>query len=241
MMTIDIKNLFYSLQQQMQQKLATNRAFITHPGSKGDTLETNWINLLCDYLPQRYSVDSAFIIDYQNNISDQIDVVIYDRQYSPFVFNQDGVKYIPAESVYAIFEVKQDISKDHIIYAGKKAESVRKLQRTSAPIPHAGGFYEPKALNKIIAGILTVGSVWTPGLGEPFKAHITALDGDQKLDIGCSLDTGSFKFDDKNQLVTSTTEESLIFFFLNLLIELQKLGTIPAMDILKYAESLESI
>lgn len=240
-MTIDIKSLFYGLQQQMQQKLATNRMFILHPGSKGDTLETNWINLLCDYLPQRYSVDSAFIIDYQNNLSDQIDVVIYDRQYSPFVFNQDGVKYIPAESVYAIFEVKQDISKDHIIYAGEKAESVRKLQRTSAPIPHAGGFYEPKALNKILAGILTVGSVWTPGLGEPFKTHITALDGDQKLDIGCSLDTGSFKFDNENQLVTSTTEESLIFFFLNLLIELQKLGTIPAMDILKYAESLESI
>ncbi|MFJ6267034.1 DUF6602 domain-containing protein [Lysinibacillus xylanilyticus] len=240
-MELNIKNLFYGLQQQMQQRLETNRGFISHPGSKGDTLETNWKNLLCDYLPQRYSVDSAFIIDCQNNISEQIDVVIYDRQYSPFVFNQDGVKYIPAESVYAIFEVKQDISKDYIIYAAEKAESVRKLQRTSAPIPHAGGYYEPKPLNKIIAGILTVSSVWTPGLGESFKTHISALSGDQKLDIGCSLNAGAFKFDDENQLIISTTEESLIFFFLNLLIELQKLGTIPAMDILKYAESLESI
>lgn len=240
-MELNIKNLFYGLQQQMQQRLETNRGFISHPGSKGDTLETNWKNLLCDYLPQRYSVDSAFIIDCQNNISEQIDVVIYDRQYSPFVFNQDGVKYIPAESVYAIFEVKQDISKDYIIYAAEKAESVRKLQRTSAPIPHAGGYYEPKPLNKIIAGILTVSSVWTPGLGESFKTHISALSGDQKLDIGCSLNAGAFKFDDENQLIISSTEESLIFFFLNLLIELQKLGTIPAMDILKYAESLESI
>lgn len=241
MTEINIKKLFYGLQQQMQQKLQTNRAFIHHPGTKGDTLEINWIKMLCDYLPQRYSVDSAFIIDYENNMSDQIDIVIYDRQYSPFVFNQDDVKYIPAESVYAIFEVKQDISKEHITYAAEKAESVRKLQRTSAPIYHAGGRFEPKSLNKILAGILTLDSVWTPGLGDSFDTYISNLTGDRKLDIGCVLNAGSFKFEGEDQLIISTEEESLIFFFLNLLIELQKLGTIPAMDILKYAESLESI
>jgi hypothetical protein len=85
---IKIKQLFYGLQKQMQQKLSLNREFVIHPGTKGDSLELNWINLLRDYLPQRYSVDSAFIIDCKNNLSDQIDIVIYDRQYSPFVFNR---------------------------------------------------------------------------------------------------------------------------------------------------------
>lgn len=237
---INIKNLFYGLQKQMQQKLSLNREFVIHPGTKGDSLELNWINLLRDYLPQRYSVDSAFIIDCKNNLSDQIDIVIYDRQYSPFVFNQDDVKYIPAESVYAVFEVKQDISKEYISYAGEKAESVRALTRTSAPIYHAGGCYPPKPLNNILAGILTLSSTWTPALGDSFKKNILDLNGNQVLNLGCILDSGSFKFID-SELFISTEEESLIFFFLNLLIELQKLGTIPAMEINSYASALDSI
>ncbi|MCM3330159.1 hypothetical protein M3641_26215 [Bacillus cereus] len=237
---INTKELFYGLQKQMQQKLLLNREFIKHPGTKGDSLELNWISLLRDYLPQRYSIDSAFIIDCHNNLSDQIDIVIYDRQYSPFVFNQDDVKYIPAESVYAVFEVKQDISKEYIKYAGKKAESVRTLTRTSAPIYHAGGCYPPKPLNNILAGILTLSSTWAPALGESFKNNILELEENQVLNLGCILDGGSFKYIDKEMNI-STEEESLIFFFLNLLIELQKLGTIPAMDITRYASALDSI
>ena len=37
---------------------------------------------------------------------------IYDQQYTPFVFVEDGVKFIPAESVYAAFEVKQEVTRE---------------------------------------------------------------------------------------------------------------------------------
>lgn len=239
MENINVKELFYNLQLQMQQTLNTNRMFIPHSGSKGDSLEHNWITMLRNYLPQRYSIDSAFVIDCDNNLSEQIDVVIYDRQYSPFVFNQNEVKYIPAESVYAVFEVKQEMTKEYLQYAAEKAESVRKLNRTSAPIYHAGGCFPPKPLNRILAGILTYETSWKNGLGEAFIKNLGALENQQKLDIGCALSDGSFVNND--ELIISTQNESLIFFFLNLLMELQKLGTIPAMDILKYAEALESI
>lgn len=239
MTNINVKDLFYNLQLQMEQTLKTNRIFIPHAGSKGDSLEYNWIKLLRDYLPQRYSIDSAFIIDCDNNLSEQIDVVIYDRQYSPFVFNQNDVKYIPAESVYAVFEVKQEITKEYLKYAAEKAESVRRLNRTSAPIYHAGGCYPPKPLNRILAGILTYETSWKDGLGESFIKNLSVLKDNQKLDIGCALSNASFV--NNEELIISIQNESLIFFFLNLLMELQKLGTIPAMDILKYAEALESI
>jgi len=42
-------------------------------------------------------------------------------------------------------------------------------------------------------------------------------------------------------LMKSTEEESLIFFFLKLLIELQSLGTTPAIDINCYGSALDSI
>lgn len=92
---IDIKDLFTSLQSQMKGVLATNSKFITHPGSEGDSLENAWIDLLRNYLPNRYSVDKAMVIDYQGNVSQQIDIVIYDNWYTPFIFNQNGFKYIP--------------------------------------------------------------------------------------------------------------------------------------------------
>ena len=143
---IDLREIFLNLQSQMITKLSSNREIIKHPGTKGDASELNWIQMLNDYLPQRYKVDKAFILDSTGNLSDQIDIVIYDQQYSPFLFHQDDAKFIPAESVYAVFEVKQSIYKKYIEYSGKKIASVRSLKRTSIPIPHAGGKYEPKPL-----------------------------------------------------------------------------------------------
>ena len=74
----------------------------------------------------------------------KLDLVIHDRHFSPFWFNQDGALYIPAESVYAVFEVKQGLEKETVQDAGKKAASVRNLHRTSAPVPWAGGTTKPR-------------------------------------------------------------------------------------------------
>ena len=51
---INIAELFTGLQMQMLAQLNTNREFILHPGSKGDSLEDVWIEWLRKYLPNRY-------------------------------------------------------------------------------------------------------------------------------------------------------------------------------------------
>ena len=75
-----ISELFNSLQNQMIAQLNTNREFILHPGSKGDSLENVWIEWLRKYLPSRYCVDKAIVIDSNGELSHQIDLVIYDQQ-----------------------------------------------------------------------------------------------------------------------------------------------------------------
>jgi len=55
---IKLKDLFQGLQNQMIAQLSTNREFILHPGSKGDSLEDTWIEWLRKYLPNRYSIQS---------------------------------------------------------------------------------------------------------------------------------------------------------------------------------------
>lgn len=172
---VNMKELFLDMQEQMLIELNTIRKHVTHAPTKGDAVEKSWIQFLSTYLPNRYCVDTAFVVDHTGTRSDQIDLIIYDQQYSPFVLHRDGVKFIPVESVYAIFEIKQALNKSHIDYAAEKAESVRALKRTSVPIVHAGGTFPPRPLFDIVAGLITTSSDWNPAFGEPFRNTIGVL------------------------------------------------------------------
>lgn len=244
---VNIKDLFIGFQEEMKAKLNIFRKSIPHPGTKGDATEDNWINWLSEYLPNRYCVDKAFVIDCEGNLSDQIDVVIYDQQYSPFIFNKENVKYIPAESVYAVFEVKQNLNKEHLNYTANKLASVRNLRRTNAAIIHAGGkIRTPKPPFDIIGGILTTTSDWVEPLGDSFESCLKDVNEHKEsfVNMGCAISNGSFITSQKDGLLyisRSSEDEVLLFFFLNLFMALQQLGTVPAIDIVEYAKVLKSI
>lgn len=117
---------------------------ITHKGDRGEVNEQFFINFLRAYLPDRYTVEKAIILDSTGAVSHSIDVVVFDRQYTPTLLDNDKHRYVPAEAVYAVFECKPKIDKGYLEYAGKKVESVRKLHRTSVDIHHAGGVFKAK-------------------------------------------------------------------------------------------------
>ena len=198
---IALPELFASMQQQMSAQLSTNRSFIHHPGSKGDSLENAWIEWLRSYLPNRYSVDKAIIIDYLGNTSHQIDVVIYDNYFTPFIFTQNGFHYVPAEGVYAVFEVKPDIkgsvkgSGNYITYAGEKIESVRRLTRTSTSMINSGTPVARRPLTKILGGILATTNTYDNSNNKTIERHIKSLENLQGIDLGCVVDYGSFFVD----------------------------------------------
>jgi hypothetical protein len=238
---VDLRRIFMNLQKQMIAKLSANREILRHPGTKGDSTELNWVKMLAVYLPKRYKVDKAFVLDSKGGLSEQIDLVIYDQQYSPFLFNQDGALYIPAESVYAVFEIKQTLNKENILYAGKKAQTVRRLKRTTASIPHAGGIFNPKKHFKIISGMLCLESDLSSPFGAVFKDALKCLNVSQRINLGCVLKRGAFEISYGKSIVIKKSEDydALIFFFLRLLTSLQRLGTVPAMDISQYEKVLQ--
>ena len=88
-----VKKLLNSLQKQLSVTLQSNRETLCHPGAKGDATEDEWICLLKNHLPNRYQADKAFVIDSTGKQSEQIDVVIYDRQYTPLLYNQNNQKF----------------------------------------------------------------------------------------------------------------------------------------------------
>ena len=105
-----LSQLLAGLHDDIETRLATARKAFGHPTTKGDASERVWLELLQTYLPSRYKSEKAHVVDSNGVFSDQIDVVIFDRQYSPFIFHYEGQIVVPAESVYALFEAKQAIN-----------------------------------------------------------------------------------------------------------------------------------
>ena len=232
-----LETLLHGLHDDIHQQLETARKSFSHPGTKGDASEIIWLELLQKYLPERYRAEKAHVVDSKGNFSDQIDVVVFDRQYSPFIFNYKGQYIIPAESVYAVFEAKQAINAQYVKYAVDKIKSVRDLHRTSLPIPHAGGTYPAKPPIKIIGGILTFESDWTPGMGEALR---NSLKNELNvLDLGCVAAHGYFNLNaginDYDFVLGGKPATAFLF---KLISELQFSGTVPMIDVLEYSKWL---
>lgn len=242
-MADNLKTIFSELQSVLQAGLSAARNVVGHPVAKGDASEANWLQILKDHLPFRYQADKAFVIDSEGNRSDQIDIVIYDRQYTPVIYNRDGIRVVPAESVYAVIEAKQQIDKGNVEYAGDKVASIRRLVRTSALFPHAGGKMSATPPGPIVAGLVALESGWKPAFGDSFSQAVAGLQPENRIDIGCAASDGAFDVvyteNGKPTIDISAPEYSLAFFFIHLLQKLQGVATVSAIDYNAYGRWLK--
>lgn len=234
-----LATILKSLHEDIEQRLSIARKAFAHPGTKGDASESIWVGLLSEYLPLRYRAATAHVVDSHGSFSDQIDVVVFDRQYSPFIFKFQDQTIIPAESVYAVFEAKQTINASLIDYAQRKAASVRGLHRTSLPIPHAGGTYPPKPLSPILSGVLALESDWSPALGSSLRSVLEeAADPGKRLDLGCVASHGTFSFDATGGYSLTPQDKPATAFLFELIARLQEVATVPMIDVRAYAHWL---
>jgi hypothetical protein len=235
-----LSDLLGGLHDDIQQRLATARKAFAHPGTKGNASENVWLELLETYLPHRYQAATAHVVDSKGSFSEQIDVVVFDRQYSPFIFRYQGQTIVPAESVYAVFEAKQSINAGEVAYAQKKAASVRRLHRTSLPIPSAGGVLPAKPLQHIIGGLVTFESDWDPPLGKPLLDALAGAESDGRLDMGCVAAHGMFVCDANGCHTVTPQGKAATAFLFELIARLQSSATVPMIDIRAYAKWLAS-
>ena len=112
---------------------------------------------------------------------------------SDFLSSTVRPRSLPTNEVKrAVFEAKQTLNAELVRYARQKVASVRRLHRTSLPIPHAGGTYPAKPLIPILGGVLTFESDWSPPLGQSLDAVLRDGADDHRLDLGCVAAHGTF-------------------------------------------------
>jgi hypothetical protein len=98
-----------------------------HWGEDGRYKEVILMNFLRKILPQNVGIGTGFIKNENNELTSQIDVIIYQRNY-PVLFSEGDFVIIPPESVIGIIEVK---SKSSFITLSKKSNS---LSNPSSPL-----------------------------------------------------------------------------------------------------------
>ncbi|ACZ78072.1 conserved hypothetical protein [Dickeya parazeae Ech586] len=207
-----LKNAFKLQQEVLKTQLLQSRAAITHEGVKGDVNEGYFLDIIRQYLPERYSVDRGIVVNSAGRTSDQIDVIIFDRHYTPTLLNQQGHRLIPAEAVYAVMEVKPIIDASNLDYAADKAASVRSLDRTNMTFRHSGGVGRGRLFN-IITGIIAIDVDWRDGFNsDAFKKKLQSINqsednGHKNLDCGLALSGGCFDFFSKEDEKIKKEEE----------------------------------
>jgi hypothetical protein len=69
----------------------------------------------------RYQAATVHIVDSLGAFGQQIMSVVFDRQYSRFIFKYRGQTIIPAESLYAVFEAKQPVNAALVTYVRRRS------------------------------------------------------------------------------------------------------------------------
>lgn len=121
----DIKNNYRKMERELVTQL--NYEVGNHQGTAGTNREEIWVDFFRRIVPKKFNIArSVFIIDSKGNCSNEVDIAIYDEQYTPYIFNYGSIKFIPVEAVAAVVQCKsKNLNGDSL---KKWAKSVGELQ-----------------------------------------------------------------------------------------------------------------
>ena len=84
------------------------------------------------FLPRAFAIGHGEIFSADNDMSKQVDVIIYDDLFSPVFRTDDGGILVPCEAVYGTAEVKTRLDRDAWEVALENVASVKRLERAPA-------------------------------------------------------------------------------------------------------------
>lgn len=162
-----------------------------HFAERGAEAEIILLDFLNKHLPKRFAGGSGLIVDYQNNISSQTDVIIYDAENSPVYRKGERVLILPCDNVASVIEVKSSLDKQELKDASEKIASVKKLNKS--PITNVD---QPVTFSSLIT-TKTLGVVFAyesttslQTLAENLKEFNQSTPSDHWIDLVVVLDKG---------------------------------------------------
>ena len=103
---------------------------LSHPGEFGTYREAIVRDFLQSFLPQRLAIDTGFVVNALEEISGQIDLIIYDPSLTPPLESKNRQRFFPVETVIAVGEVKSDVNRDQFTEALIRISKVKEIRST---------------------------------------------------------------------------------------------------------------
>jgi len=108
---------------------AIRRDFAMHRGAAGENREDLVVRFLADHLPKRFGVRRGFAISLDDGVSRQADVLVVDHVNNAPIHPTASHELWPVEAVYALVEVKTELSPSYLKDAVKKCRRFKQLNR----------------------------------------------------------------------------------------------------------------
>ena len=118
-----LKNIFDNLENSLYSDMSIR---IEHDLEDGKYREYLVKKVFDKIIPSKYSITNGFIIDSDNNISKEMDIIIYDKNYVPPFFDETYT-VVPIEAVIAVIQVKTTLDSGTIADSIENLNSIDKL------------------------------------------------------------------------------------------------------------------
>jgi len=139
---MDLEKVFEHMSNIMQSEWEMAKSSVSHSGLKGSALENTFREFLQKYFTKNLQISSGIVIDGSGNESKQLDVIIHDSLKTPLMFDENEIRVIPIECVYAVIEIKANIDSSQTVDdIFENMKSVKDLEKKSFIKP-AGGIRE---------------------------------------------------------------------------------------------------
>lgn len=173
-----------------------------HGGLTGHYREAMWMKFFRSIIPMKYSLaQGVMLIDSDRNVSREVDIAVYDEQYTPYVYQYNTLKFIPIEAVAVVIECK---SKNYDIdQLNKWIEAINELTPKASGIARMATGY--------VSGLTNICQVKT----RPIKIFVSLKNVEEKETFDLAAEKLSeFDFiiqqhEDKFDLRTNNEEQSL--------------------------------
>lgn len=123
---MDLRKIFEALSLELTAKFQKSMQ-IKHNGGKGDNREDAFVDFLSDYLPKKYGTGRGEVISSNNDISGELDIVIYDNDHCPLLLKSPSHSLYPIESVYGAISMKSHLDSEELNDAYQNIVSLKKI------------------------------------------------------------------------------------------------------------------
>ncbi len=129
---MNLENIFKSINKKMLLDFNEISSEINHRPSKGKVREIEVINeYLKKYIPGNIGVANGEIISSDDQVSNETDIIFYEKNSTPFLLQKEGFQVFPIECIYGGIEVKSFLDGTQLKDSFKKINKLKKMPKVA--------------------------------------------------------------------------------------------------------------